>query len=80
MAKKKIATADYFLTPPAKILSEKEKAALFEKYGITQPEREMPLILSTDPVVVALKAKKGDVIEFTRSDYTGKYKYYRYVV
>jgi DNA-directed RNA polymerase subunit H (RpoH/RPB5) len=79
-SKKKIITSDYFLTPPARILSEEEKVKLFEKYGITQPEKEMPLILSTDPVVVALKAKKGDVIEFDREDYTGKYKYYRYVV
>jgi len=70
------------LTPPARILSEKEKAEFLKKYGITEPEKQLPKIRESDPLVKALGAKVGDIIEFKRKDnYLGiEYSYWRIVV
>ena len=67
------------LIPKHEILSEKEKDELLKKYKITL--RNLPKILVSDPVVVALKAKVGDVIKITRNSPTaGKSIYYRAVI
>jgi DNA-directed RNA polymerase subunit H len=67
------------LVPKCRILSEEEVNKLLEEYGISK--KQLPLILSTDPVVKALNAKVGDVIEFDRDSKTaGISKYYRLVV
>jgi len=75
----KEAIKKYFLNNNTRILGEEERAELFVKYGIKQPEKEMPLIDVKDPLAQALGAKEGDVIAFERDDYGIKYTYYRYV-
>ena len=66
------------LVPKHRIMSEKEVEELLKKYGITK--KELPKILDTDPVVKALGAKVGDVLEITRKGDLGESKYYRVVV
>ncbi len=75
---KKVNPLEYFLTPPVRVLSEEEKREILEKFSIS--EEQLPKIKLSDPVVKALKAKPGDVLEFMREDFTGKYPYYRVVV
>ena len=65
------------LVPKHRILSEKEKEELLKKYNVSLDR--LPKILITDPVVKALNAKVGDVIEIER-DFEGfKSIYYRVV-
>jgi len=68
-------------TPKHEILSPEEKEKILKELGVK--EEEMPKILSTDPVVKAIGAKKGDLIRITREDdlsgYRRKYYYYRIV-
>ena len=60
-------------------MSEKEVEELLKKYGITKDK--LPKILASDPVIKAIGAKVGDVIEITRkSPIAGQTKYYRVVV
>ncbi len=70
---------DHVLVPKARILSEKEVEELLKRHGVTK--EQLPKILRTDPVVVELGAKPGDVIEFIRkSPIAGESKYYRVVI
>ncbi|MEM4272185.1 MAG: DNA-directed RNA polymerase subunit H [Candidatus Bilamarchaeaceae archaeon] len=69
---------DHNLVPKMKVLGEKEKQKVLEKYKIT--EKELPRMLLDDPAAKALEAKAGDVIEIKREDSTGSYEYYRLVV
>ena len=67
------------LVPKHFVLSEKEKEELLKRYGITL--KELPRILSSDPMVKKLGAKPGDVIKIERKSPTaGKTIYYRVVV
>ncbi|MEM5843652.1 MAG: DNA-directed RNA polymerase subunit H [Candidatus Aenigmatarchaeota archaeon] len=67
------------LVPKHILLSEKEKEELLKKYGITL--KELPRILSSDPMVKALNAKVGDVIKIIRKSPTAEVsEYYRVVV
>lgn len=67
------------LVPKHEILSEKEKEELLKKYGVTL--RQLPRILSSDPVVKSLNAKPGDIIRIRRKSLTaGESIYYRVVV
>ncbi len=74
-AKLNVDVINYFLTPSVRVLSEKEKAKILEKFD-AQPE-QFPAIFETDPLAKALKLKPGDMIEITRDDGTGRYKAYR---
>jgi len=66
------------LVPQCRILSEKEEKEFLEKNNISK--NQLPLIRLKDPVVKAINAKKGDVIEFVReNDIAGFSKYYRVV-
>ena len=70
---------DHVLVPKCRILSEEEVKELLKRYGVSKDA--LPKILSDDPVVRELGAKKGDVIEFIRnSPISGKSIYYRVVV
>ena len=67
------------LVPNSKILSEEETKKLLEQYNISK--QQLPRILLGDPVSKMLKAKIGDVIEFTRTSRTaGLSKFYRVVM
>ena len=70
---------EHFLVPKHRILSPEEARKVLEKYRI-QPH-QLPYILTSDPVVKALGAKPGDIIEIIRESPTaGKAVYYRIVV
>ncbi|MGQ4914061.1 MAG: DNA-directed RNA polymerase subunit H [Candidatus Asgardarchaeia archaeon] len=67
------------LVPEHKIATKEEVEELKRKYGISL--LQLPLILSKDPMVKAIGAKKGDVIKIIRkSPIAGETIYYRYVV
>ena len=67
------------LVPQCRILSEEEEKEFLEKNNISK--KQLPLILSNDPVVKAMNAKVGNIIEFVRKSKTaGLSKYYRVVV
>lgn len=76
--KLKVDPIGHFLIPTARKLEEKEKTTLLEKLG--KSDNELPKILKSDPVAIALGAKEGDVIEFKRDDFGIRYKYYRIVI
>ena len=82
MASKEEKPIDIFksrLVPKCRILPEEEVNELLKRYGVSK--KQLPLILSGDPVVKALNAKVGDVIEFDRTSKTaGLSKFYRVVV
>jgi DNA-directed RNA polymerase subunit H len=66
------------LVPEHTILNENEKKELFEKMNIT--ERNLPKILTNDPVVKEIEAKEGDVLKIVRKSSTaGISVYYRVV-
>ncbi|HDM67398.1 MAG TPA: DNA-directed RNA polymerase subunit H [Thermoplasmatales archaeon] len=58
------------LVPKHIILSEEEKKKLLEKYRID--ETQLPKILHTDPVVIAIGAKPGQVLKIIRRSPTAK--------
>jgi DNA-directed RNA polymerase subunit H len=67
------------LVPKHAKLSDSEAKKLLAKHGITI--KELPKILSTDPVIEELGAKPGDIIKITReSKIAGETIYYRGVV
>ena len=68
---------DHCMVPEHKILNEKEKEKIYEKYKIMQ-DSELPEISRFDPVAKALGLKPGEVCEITRSSKTSiTSKYYR---
>lgn len=66
--KEKITSIKHMLIPKHELLSEKEKKELLSKYKIET--QNLPIILSTDPAIADLKAKKDDIIKITRSNKT----------
>ncbi len=76
--KEEIDVLNYFLNPKMEVMKKQEVEKLLKEYGIEK--NQLPKVLESDPVVKALKAKKGDVIKIHRKDPTGEYFYYRVVV
>lgn len=67
------------LIPKHTKLSDKEKDALFEKYGISV--QDLPKISITDPAIEHMLLKPGDVIKIDRTSSTaGETVYYRGVI
>ena len=67
------------LVPKHTILDDTEKQEILNKHKITL--RQLPRILSTDPVIMNLGGKIGDVVKIMRySDTAGETAYYRVVV
>ena len=58
------------LVPLHKIISDKEHDELLKKYKITPDQ--LPKILDTDPVVVSMGAKPGQIIKVIRKSQTAK--------
>ena len=79
MKKQKFKVDKHILTPKHSKLSDKDKAALLEKYHVTS--KEMPKILKTDAAIKVLDAKPGDIIKILRKSPTaGESLFYRVVV
>ncbi len=75
----KVNILEHVLVPSHKVLSSEEREALLRKYNIKPSQ--LPKILSSDPVAVAIGAKPGDVLEITRkSPVAGVTLAYRIVV
>jgi len=73
-AKREFDIFTHVLVPEHRILTEKEKKELLKRYGIRISQ--LPQIKASDPAVVALGAKPGDVIEIKRKSPTAGYHYY----
>ncbi len=67
-----------FLVPKHRLMSEEEAKELLEKYKVDR--FSLPWIAVNDPAIRHMNAKDGDIIEITRKDYVGEYKYYRVVL
>jgi len=70
---------EHELVPEHSKLSEKEAKDLLKKYNLTI--REIPKILITDPAIVHLDVKEGDVIKIKRHSRTaGDVVFFRGVI
>jgi len=67
------------LVPKHIILNDKEKKELLEELKVKP--KQLPKILTKDPVAKAIGAKEGDILKIIRNSPTaGKTTYYRIVV
>ncbi len=81
MASKKIPVLvpDHVYVPKHEIMTKKEAEEVLIKFNCKPTE--LPFIFVTDPAVVGLGIKPGDMIKITRNSATaGQSIYYRYVV
>jgi len=80
VTKKRLTIAhDHIYVPKHEVMTKKEAEEVLEKYNCKATE--LPLIFGTDPAIVGLGIKPGDMIKFTRKSATaGERFYYRYVV
>ncbi|MEM0116850.1 MAG: DNA-directed RNA polymerase subunit H [Conexivisphaerales archaeon] len=79
MPEKEFKVSKHIFVPKHEIVPKEEVPKILAKYNAT-PE-QLPYILTTDPNVVELGAKPGDVIKITRkSETAGETEYYRLVV
>jgi DNA-directed RNA polymerase subunit H len=60
------------------VLSEEEKQKVLSKYNADLSS--FPAIFLSDPALVGLNVKPGDMILIKRKDFTGEYDYYRVVI
>jgi DNA-directed RNA polymerase subunit H len=61
---------EHELVPKHTIITEKEEKEILKKYNI-KPDR-LPKILNTDPVVVSIGAKPGQIIRVERESQTAR--------
>jgi len=70
---------NHILVPKHEIITLEEAKQVLEKYHCKAIE--LPLIFGSDPAIVGLGVKPGDMIRITRTSATaGESFYYRYVV
>ena len=81
MVSKKVITLapDHIDVPKHGLMTKKEAEEVLEKYHCKATD--LPLIFVTDPAIVGIGVKPGDMIKITRKSATaGESFYYRYVV
>ncbi len=81
MATKKnpILVPDHVYVPKHEIMTKDDAEDVLKKFNC-QPT-ELPLIFASDPAILGLGVKPGDMIKITRKSATaGEAIYYRYVV
>ena len=81
MATKKnpILVPDHVYVPKHEIMTKKEAQKVLEEFNCKPTE--LPLIFVTDPAILGLGVKPGDMIKIKRKSGTaGESIYYRYVV
>ena len=77
--KKPIVAPKHIYVPKHEILAIAESKKVLEKFHCKPTE--LPLIFVTDPAIIGLGVKPGDMIKITRKSATaGESLYYRYVV
>ena len=77
--KKKVLVPDHLYVPRHEIISKEEAEEVLKRYNCTPTE--LPLIYATDPAIVGLGVRPGDMIKIYRHSPTaGESIYYRYVV
>lgn len=65
--------------PLHEIMEQKDIDILLDKYSISK--EQLPKILITDPIIIEIGAKIGDVIKITRKSQTaGEFLFYRLVI
>ena len=70
---------DHVYVPKHEIINKKEAEDVLKQFNCKPTE--LPLIFVTDPAIMGLGVKPGDMIKITRKSATaGKSNYYRYVV
>ncbi len=70
---------DHVYVPKHEIMNKKEANDILKQFNCKPTE--LPLIFVTDPAIMGLGVKPGDMIKITRKSATaGKSNYYRYVV
>ena len=81
MATKKIPVlvTDHVYVPKHEIMNKKDAQKVLDEFNCKPTE--LPLIFVTDPAILGLGVKPGDMIRITRKSGTaGESTYYRYVV
>ena len=81
MATKKIPTLvpDHVYVPKHEIMAKKDAEKVLKDFNWNPTE--LPFIFVTDPAILGLGVKPGDMIKITRKSGTaGQSYYYRYVV
>ena len=74
-----ILVPDHVYVPKHEIMSKKEAQKILDEFNCKPTE--LPLIFVTDPAILGLGVKPGDMIKITRKSGTaGESIYYRYVV
>ncbi len=69
----------HFMVPKHLILSDKEAESLLEQFKVTRDE--LPKIKISDPAIVNLKPKLGDIVRIEKeSIFKDPINYYRVVV
>ena len=77
--KNQILVPDHIYVPKHEIISKQEAEDVLKKYNCKPTE--LPLIFVSDPAILGLGVKPGDMIKITRKSPTaGESFYYRYVV
>lgn len=77
--KNQVLVPNHVYVPKHEIISKKEAEAVLKKYNCKPTE--LPLIFVTDPAILGLGVKPGDMIKISRKSPTaGESLYYRYVV
>ena len=80
VTKKILARApDHIDVPKHEVMTRSEAEGVLEKYHCKATD--LPLIFVTDPAIIGIGVKPGDMIKVTRKSATaGESFYYRYVV
>ncbi|MDC0241209.1 DNA-directed RNA polymerase subunit H [Candidatus Nitrosopelagicus sp.] len=81
MATKKVPVLvpDHVYVPKHEIMNKKDAQKVLDEFNCKPTE--LPLIFVTDPAILGLGVKPGDMIRITRKSGTaGESTYYRYVV
>ncbi len=77
--KNQVLVPDHIYVPKHEIIPKSEGEEILKKYNCNPTE--LPLIFVTDPAILGLGVKPGDIIKITRKSTTsGVSLYYRYVV
>ena len=77
--KNPILVPDHVYVPKHEIMTKKDSQIVLDEFNCKPTE--LPLIFVTDPAILGLGVKPGDMIRITRKSGTaGESTYYRYVV